>query len=318
MKISMLYCRALTICVAAAMLAGCGGSQPPSARSGARQPVYQKSNNPAAKPGRNLLYASTHAGEVYIFSYPSGEYLNALVPGATDIGGLCTDTVGDVFVATRDGYEGIIYEYAHGGTSPVSTLTNYEYGAYTCAADPTTGNLAVFSHATGEDVVAIYPDAQGNPTYYTVPNMNTFPGYLAYDSQGNLFADGYSSDNSWKIWELPNAGSAFNTLTLSQKISALGSLQWVSSYLAVAAKDRIYRVDVSGSDATVVGDTTAQDGRPRAWIQKGTLIEPYASGAREIGFWKYPAGGKVERTLDDAGKKLYPIDSVLVSAASRH
>jgi hypothetical protein len=171
-------------------------------------------------PGRNLLYASTHAGEVYIFSYPSGEYLNALVPGATDIGGLCTDTVGDVFVATRDGYEGIIYEYAHGGTSPVSTLTNYEYGAYTCAADPTTGNLAVFSHATGEDVVAIYPDAQGNPTYYTVPNMNTFPGYLAYDSQGNLFADGYSSDNSWKIWELlQRAKSAFGDIRLVVRLS---------------------------------------------------------------------------------------------------
>jgi hypothetical protein len=148
--------------------------------------------------------------------------------------------------------------------------------------------------------------------------MNTFPGYLAYDSQGNLFADGYSGDNSWKIWELPDGGSAFNALTLNRKMSALGSLQWISPYLAVAARDRIYRVDVSGSDATVVGDTTAQDGRPRAWIQKGTLIEPYASGAREIGFWKYPAGGKVERTLGDAGKKLYPIDSLSVSAASRH
>jgi hypothetical protein len=132
-----------------AHIAGCGGSQPPIGAPGAdvNRPVYQKPRSAAAKPGRNLLYASTHVGEVYVFNYPSGEYLNSLVPGTTDIGGLCTDTVGDVFVATRDGYEGIIYEYAHGGTSPVRTLSEYGYSAYTCAVDPTTGSLAVFSYA---------------------------------------------------------------------------------------------------------------------------------------------------------------------------
>jgi hypothetical protein len=124
--------KACILFVAATMLAGCGGSRPPIGAPGAdvNRPVYQKPINPGAKPGRNLLYASTHVGEVYVFNYPSGEYLNSLVPGTTDIGGLCTDTVGDVFVATREGDEGIIYEYVHGRTSPVSTLSEYGYGAY--------------------------------------------------------------------------------------------------------------------------------------------------------------------------------------------
>ena len=66
---------------------------------------------------------------------------------------------------------------------------------------------------------------------------------------------------------------------------------------------KLYRINVSGSTATVVGETTfgKVDGVSQSWIQGGTIILPYnvrgSSGGPYFGFWNYPAGGPPTKTF---------------------
>jgi len=59
--------------------------------------------------------------------------------------GLCVDAQGNVFVPTwqgESGTRGYVYEFAHGGSTPIATLSD-PGGAFGCSVDLTTGNLAV-------------------------------------------------------------------------------------------------------------------------------------------------------------------------------
>jgi hypothetical protein len=42
-----------------------------------------------------------------------------------------------------------ILEFAHGGTTPINTLSDYDYQPVSCAVDPKSGNLAVTSGGLG-------------------------------------------------------------------------------------------------------------------------------------------------------------------------
>jgi hypothetical protein len=53
----------------------------------------------------------------------------------------------------------------------------------------------------------------------------------------------------------------------------------------------IYRAEVSGSTATIVGHTQAVDGKPEGWIEGNALIEVHGKSHRTVGFWNYPEGG---------------------------
>ena len=76
---------ALSSCVAAAMLAGCGGSQPPIGVLGAAPQTSAVARHadrgkswmlPEAK-SKDLLYVST-SDSVYVFSYPKGTLVGTL------------------------------------------------------------------------------------------------------------------------------------------------------------------------------------------------------------------------------------------------
>ena len=107
--------------------------------------------------------------------------------------GDCVDNAGNVFVVnfgTSSGGGGDVVEYAHGGTTPIKTLTYPNAYLNGCAVDPTTGNLAVTDYRPsngnrGKGGVLIYPSASGTPTKYVDPGMADY-GYCAYDSAGNL------------------------------------------------------------------------------------------------------------------------------------
>jgi hypothetical protein len=148
---------ALCSCVAAALLAGCGGSQPPIGASGAMpqtsaiatHTTHGKSWMLPEARGRNLLYVSS-GSSVYVYTYPRAKMVGVLADFEATRGE-CVDKAGDVFII--DHYAGVD-EYAHGGTSPIAMLDppwSFNLG---CSVDPTTGNLAVTG---GGDAVTIFP-----------------------------------------------------------------------------------------------------------------------------------------------------------------
>jgi hypothetical protein len=116
------------LCLAIALLAGCGGSQPPIGAPGTMPQSHAIATHadrgtswmlPEAKSD-DLLYVA-QAGDregVWVFSFPQGKLLGKLI-GISDAFGLCSDGSGNVFVTEADAGEGEVLEYAHGGTSPL-------------------------------------------------------------------------------------------------------------------------------------------------------------------------------------------------------
>ena len=180
---------ALTGCVATAMLAGCGGSQPPIGASGAMSQTLAVATQAdrgtswiaPAKSSGALIYAVGGCGGTCVVSNPAGELVGTLPTGGA---GICSDSGGNVFIADDNN----VVEYAHGGTSPIATLSLPGDDAAGCSVDPTTRNLAVVFVGSGGDI-AIFADAAGMPTLY---NSGLESLYCGYDNNGNLFVDGFS------------------------------------------------------------------------------------------------------------------------------
>jgi hypothetical protein len=271
-----------------------------------------------------LLYVGSYGnGEdgVSILTYPQGQIVAQFQPNAAYVDSLCADTSGDVFVGANDGGEGFIYEYAHGGTTPIATLDDPERKPVACSVDPITGNLAVVS-STGSDsgnVVSVYPAAQYPPTDYTDPTMDLYFN-CAYDDNGNLFVSGeddYKPKQSPKLTELPAGGSSFSDITLNKRIARPGSVQWLGSYLALSDLHGIHHIDISGTSGTIVGKTVAEHLKNQWLVYGSTLISPYGRSEGypfEAAYWKYPKGGKATQVLNK-GFGLN-VNSVAISVGS--
>src|SRR4029077_5972075 len=90
--------------------------------------------------GQKLLYvADSGSGTVKVYAYPSLVYdgeLTGFIQPLFD----CADKAGNVWIV--DYAAGQMTEYAHGGTSPIATLTGLT-NPYECSVDRPTGDLAV-------------------------------------------------------------------------------------------------------------------------------------------------------------------------------
>jgi len=309
---------ALSISTAAALLVACGGSQPPIRVPGAMPQSHAIVGHGKTRQasGNPLLYVSDPHDYIYIFNYPGGTYATSFSPEALAIDGLCTDGAGDVFVAAYADY-GLIFKYAHGAVSPSATLKEYGVRPYGCAVDFNSGNLAVGNYSPAGDNVGVFPGGSGSPSYYPIANTNTFPLYCSYDGSGNLFVDADSTGNTTELLELAAGASAFVNVTVSKRIRP-GPLQWVAPYLTVADSQKVYRLRISGSNAAVVGSTSAIGGKPHPWIDiaNKTLIEPYGRGGTKIGYWRYPKGGKPFLTFGEIDKNFEDLNGVVISVAS--
>jgi hypothetical protein len=321
---------ALTSCVAAALLAGCGGSQPPIGAPGA----MPQSSAVATSIGHGkswMLPGSSGGDLIYVASYPTAvlSYTTGKLVGTIDAGyeGVCSDSSGNVFFV---GSNSSVVEYRHGGTTPIATL--YLPGKYPsatgCASDPTTGNLAV-TYATeyqggSAENVAVFPNAQGAPTVYQSGIYSTF---CTYDDKGDLFADGFLG-NGAGIAELPSGDSSFVDFSLNQGIGGNPwSVLWDGKYLSVeGATNRsvtFSRVAITGSTATIVGTVHIggkTHGARASWLVGGTLIIPYNRSVAKIGFWRYPKGGKPKQvfTLKNFGEQLSYAQGLAISIAPPH
>ncbi len=226
--------------VVAAMLAGCGGSQPPIAipqtSTVAPHTDRSKSWTPSDVKTKELLYSSsTFEGTVLMFTYPTGTLVQTLTGFQAPVG-LCSDKKGNVFVVDL-GAQSIV-EFAHGGTQPIATLDDSGRDPNGCSIDPSTGNLAVVGGGVHSGAnAAVFSGEQGEPTVYTDGFLSLL-AWCTYDNDGNLFAEGYatgSANPSGTILELPAGKSEFTRLSLNQKIGAGGAVQWDGNYLAVGS-----------------------------------------------------------------------------------
>jgi len=326
----MRFFRCASIICVTALLAGCGGSQLPMSAPGAmpqsRANATQAERGgswmrPEAR-GEDLLYASGRE-DVDVLSYPNGRVVGQLMfqGGAS---GLCSDRSGDVFilVGSSEFNSNYIYEYAHGGTEPIATLTDSGV-PFSCAVDPTTGNLAVanvFGLGKGfpPGNIAVYADAQGTPTYYSDSDITIY-GFCTYDDTGNLFVT--SQRQGEPIGELTEGGGSFENITTNLGTYP-GSIQWDNGNLVVAAYDgykgiqSVYRLKISGTYGTVVGTTALQDwggkynGRylifAQFWVQGASIIGPSFFGGHGLrpSFWHFPSGGKQVKIFRPPGFRM--------------
>jgi hypothetical protein len=313
---------------AAALLAGCGGSQPPIGVPGA-MPQSRAIATLANRGGswmlpdatdEDLLYVSTqNPGNVHVFAYPSNKKVGEI---ANVSGDECVDSKGDVFITNGTKVLG----YRHGETKPFKKLSysNLE-SPDSCAVDPKTGDLAVTNSSSGNPVVFIFHHAKQHVKYYYDSNLW---GLLscAYDDKGNLFID-----DSANLAELPSNGSQLETITITGSeapLSYIYGVQWDGKYLAIGDNESggsrgvtgIYRLSVSGSTATIKGNVLLE---PTAtvsgfWIQGATLIAPGFNNPRCgrtgcVAFYPYPRGGKYTKYIQLG----YPTAAAVSVAPSR-
>jgi hypothetical protein len=291
--------------VASVLVVGCNspGSMPTDfAPSAARTSLVSPSAHarswmaPDAKR-RDLLYISDFQNnEVSVFSYPEGK-LKGTLTGFLGPFGECADPSGNIYIANDKPPE--VLEYAHGGTTPIATIKDPGQYAYSCAYDPTTGDLAVtneYSRKTALGSVSIYQHARGKPHTYLISGIY-YAFFCSYDDKGNLFVDGLPSPTGgFVLAELPKGSNALKTIAVNATIAFAGGVQWDGSHIAVGdqANPVIYQLSISGSKGTEVGSTPLTGAKEIAefWKQGSDVAAPdtYPAYLR-VGLWKYPAGG---------------------------
>jgi hypothetical protein len=336
------------VVVATASLAGCGGGAPSSGTfPNAQSPVARHilnarmialTNSLGEVPvqhlnhGRSwirpnagkqwLLYVSdASSGTIDIYNYrvKAGK-LYGQITGLSFPYGQCIDGAGDVYVVDNATAE--IYEYAHGGTTPIATASDAYGYPIGCSVDPRTGNVAVSnfdslaSDAGGIDVFA--GGLSGSQTNYANSNLYHLwpPGY---DPSGNLFVQGTDYSGAIGLAELPTGKKKFTLLT-GLTVDFPGSVAWDGSYLAVTDQDyqyyyttMIYRVTVAGSKVTVVRATDLTD-TCYPYTNWMVAVQPFVSTTgkqnavvagnlqcpNRVGFWNYTNGATPKRALPAA------------------
>src|ERR1700722_5005740 len=304
------------VCAVTLLLTGCGGGQSAQlspvqpgnlptlalVRGAAREGNERSWMDPNAKKERLLYISDSGTNDVYVYSYGSRK-LQGTLTGFNAPQGECVDNMGDVWITNLQGAN--VVEYAHGGPSPIATLSDAGEFPEGCAVDKMTGALAVsnLSAASGPGGVSIWKNAQGAPATYSIPNIVT-PFFLGYDNGGDLFVDGLNSNGVFQLARLANGGSKFHGIALrGASVVFPGGVQWGGTNLAVGDRTGtngpvIYQVRVRGNIGTVVGSTpllgTTAVGQ--FFIERPNVVAPDLGGT-EVGFWKYPGGGSATNVI---------------------
>jgi hypothetical protein len=249
---------------------------------------------PEAK-SEDLLYVSGGNSAVTIYSYKTRKLVGTLT-GFNEPEGLCSNVYGDVFVVDYGSFK--IYEYRHGGTKVINTLSSGGW-SFSCAVDPTTGNLAVT-----------------NGGILGAPGFLSDFYWCAYDNHGNLFADGVSGVSDGpapELVELHKRAKSLTDIPLNEgPYSPIGGLLWDGRFLALQAISKygfarlkirknqwtqhgngVYLADAeSGFEFAIV---PAYGGKHRVLIEASSdESAPYS-----VGYWDYPSGGKPFATITD-------------------
>jgi hypothetical protein len=342
---------ALAIGVAAAMLTGCGESQPPigapgvmpQSRAIATHAAYGKSWMLPEAKSKDLLYVSGTNGDRYVFTYPKGKLVGTLA-GFFGGSGECVDSSGDVFLpslSSDSSTSSIIYEYAHGGTTPIAMLNDTGI-AGGCSIDPASGDLAVANrydttnpYDPGFGSIAVYPGAQGVPKLYYDAKYGVL--LCGYDNSGHLYVSiATGQSNEAQLARLSKSRGSLVVLTLDKQIYLSSEFapvpQWDGSHVAISFDEHsglkesspitVYQLQISGTKATVIGISQLNSPKNhhagQTWIQRDTIVAAYYDrGYANIGTWAYPAGGNLERSIRRIAKNATILTGVTVSVAPR-
>ena len=307
-----MICRYALSIAAAALLAACGGSQPPIGVPGAMpqsrvvttQPDRSASWMLPEAKRKHLLYVSAPLDhKVYVYSLPADKLVGTLT-GLVNPAGECSDKVGHVWIALNVGGlgPGTLVEYARGSTKRIAKLDDSDPPQH-CSVDPTTGNLAVAPAFGGSRGIAIYAKARGLPKYHRAKNAG--PWDCAYDSSGNLFVaasiDQYTSYTYW----LPKGGVRILRYMLHPPVYADSGVAWDGQHLVVIPGD-LYQYNKHSQVGMTVLQGVGIDWTASLWIRGSTLI---VVNGNEVAFYAYPRGGYPLKIMNNA----YTGDGVTVS-----
>jgi hypothetical protein len=328
---------ALRSSVVAAMLAGCGGSQPELSMPGLAQPAakvvgweHWRSRMDGGLAKWDLLYVSnengTKNGTVSVYRYWQQSLVETLT-GFKAPRGACVDGVGNVYIT--DDVANDVVEYAHGGETPIRTLA--ADSPLSCAVDQRSGDLAIASWRKG---VAIYRNGKGRPHYYTDQRLSDYDA-LGYDDDGNLLVTdscgNYYSTSSPSCLPayfayLPRKGTNLTTISIPGASGYtyyinVSAILWDGKYWVIPAwaaactvsNGCLTRISIKGSKATYVSTTNLDDyNEPGAVViynndpkRQGTQIAgPPGFESNIVYFWNYPSGrkpiGSITVGVDDA------------------
>lgn len=244
-----------------------------------------------------LLYISVESAGVYIYTYPTNEFVSQL-SGLRSPEGLCSDRGGHVFVT--DIFLQEVAEYAHGGTQPIATFTlgpTQEFDPMSCAVDTGTDNLAVQTDG-GQDVYVFKRERPEATAYHNPYGYGYFGG--TYDGSGNFFMRGIRNH----ISELPKGSSTFLNIKVPPGLNRPEGFAWDGKYLSITNGDTgditEYRIHVHGSHATAVSKSFLKGAKlvRQVTIYNHRFIAPDQE-ASQVTFWKYPAFGKPVGAIQD-------------------
>jgi hypothetical protein len=263
----------------------------------------------------DLLYvADSAANAVYVYRWRTGA-LKQTLTDFSGVNGVCADQAGNVWIADAGAFE--LQEYAHGGTQPIASLSDPGEYPFSCAIDPSSGDLAVTnlnaSYHGGN--VGIYKKAGGTPRFYTDPAFHSYFS-CAYDDKGDLFVDGADKRKHVEFAELVHGGKSLTAIKLRKlpaKILIAGGVQWDGKYIAIGSQlspAAIYQIRVTGSTGTVVGTTPLDEVQIVIgfWKQGSKVVAPDAL-AGEINFYDYPSGGDPTKVISHSGEPVAAVVS---------
>ena len=255
------------------------------------------------------IYSPTPGGR------PVGQYsdLNTFAAGE------CIDGAGDIFITTSgESGSSTIYEYAHGDSTPLETLSD-PGTANGCAIDPTTGNLAVtnvrdvnnpYYEYRGD--LAVYRNAEGEATMYYSQSAAIGGFYFCgFDDKGNLYLTALDEYDAGDSLLVRFASSSFTVLNTNDPLYGISTVQWDGKHVTVSSGANVlrrqqillYRLRIKGSTATVIGTTTLSGeknkGLGQSWIQGGRVIVigKIRRLREDALLWQYPNGGEPRRAL---------------------
>jgi hypothetical protein len=322
---------ALSSCVAAAMLVGCGGSQPPIGAPGAMPQTSAIATHvdrgkswmlPEAAQDDLLYAANANANTVSVYSYSKRGLVGTL--DAEGPAGECVDKDGDVYVTEGTN----ILEYAHGGTQPIATLNIGGDNAWACSVDFKSGALAVadFGNDYSTGFIAVFKN--GVETTYTTSSIYYVLG-CGYDDHGNLLIGGYVAPGNYSNLAFAMLSRGRNNLTSValpfEDWPNIAAIQWDGSYWAAAVpiqhrEEIMYRFSIENQTAKLEGKTLLSHDagyagqtwiiRRRVGLEQRTRIVGAVGPAGEVEYWNYPSGKRFA-SISDSG---YPL-GVTVSLA---
>ena len=337
------------VAAAAVLAGGCSGGAPP-ASSSALDLRVAGTNSLGLVPERHfnrraswmlpgakqqwLIYVSDGAsGTVDVYNYRSktGKLYGQLT-GLNFPYGQCIDGAGNVYVVDNGTAE--VYEFAHGGTTPIATVAD-QFGYPTgCSVNPKNGDMAITNFDSlssgGGGVVIASGGLSGKQTNYSGTALyRAFPP--GYDPAGNLFVQGTDYSGVPSFQELPAGKKAFKPLN-GLAVGFPGSVAWDGKYLTATDQNyrfnyttMIYRITVTSGEVKIAGKTELTDScyPYHNWM---VAIQPFVTGMGDKqnvvvagnlncpnreNYFSYTKGGNPTRSIDPSIAPKAPYGQVV-------